>query len=160
MGSPAVVSPVTRRRLEIQGFIGLSDESLREVGPWLRFTPALCTGIVMIGTVLALPALLWVLVPIALFGAVFPRHPFDYIYNIGLRRLTGTRPLPANGASAVRLRHGCGVDRSDSRGLHCWLRADRLCVRRRLDRRRLVGQHGAFLHTVADLSLRHAYANS
>jgi len=106
MGCRAVVSPVTRHRLEVQGFIGLSDESLREVGPWLRLTPALCTTIVMIGTALALPALLWVLVPIALFGAVFPRHPFDLIYNVALRRSTGTRALPPNGAPR---RFACGM---------------------------------------------------
>jgi hypothetical protein len=100
------VSASVRRRLEVQGFSGLSDESLREVGSWLRLTPALCTTIVMIGTALALPALLWVLVPIALFGAVFPRHPFDYIYNIGLRRVTGTRPLPPNGPPR---RFACGM---------------------------------------------------
>ena len=106
MGPRAAVSSVTRRRLEVQGFIGLSDESLREVGPWLRLTPALCTIIDMIGTAFALPVLLWVLVPIALFGAVFPRHPFDLIYNVALRRFTGTHALPANGAPR---RFACGL---------------------------------------------------
>ncbi|MCI0900361.1 MAG: DUF4395 family protein, partial [Chloroflexi bacterium] len=28
------------------------------------------------------------------------RHPFDLIYNYGVRRLTGTQPLPYNRASA------------------------------------------------------------
>ena len=106
MGSRAVVSPVTRRRLEIQGFVGLEDACLAEVGPWLRLTPGLCTAVIVAGTVLALPALLWALVPIAVFGAVFPRHPFDYIYNYGLRRLTHTRPLPANGTPR---RFACGM---------------------------------------------------
>jgi hypothetical protein len=105
-GFRAAVSSVTRHRLEVQGFTCLSDASLREVGPWLRLTPGLCTTIVMIGTALALPALLWLLVPVALFGAVFPRHPFDLFYNLALRRFTGTSVLPPNGAPR---RFACGM---------------------------------------------------
>ena len=32
---------VTRARLEMQGFVGLGDGRLAEIGPWLRLTPAL-----------------------------------------------------------------------------------------------------------------------
>lgn len=106
MRSRAVVSPVTRRRLEIQGFVGLEDTCLAEVGPWIRLTPGLCTAVIVAGTVLALPAMLWALVPIALFGAVFPRHPFDLFYNLAFRRFTGTAALPPNGAPR---RFACGM---------------------------------------------------
>jgi hypothetical protein len=51
-----------------------------------------------IGTALASPLILWALVPFAVFGARFPRHPFDYLYNFGVRHLTGTQPLPPHGA--------------------------------------------------------------
>lgn len=81
----------------MQGFVGLDDLALAEIGPWLRFTPAVCTVLVAAGTALASAAVLWTFVPIAVLGAVFPRHPFDLIYDYGLRRLTGTRPLPPNG---------------------------------------------------------------
>lgn len=91
------ISPVTRRRLEIQGFVGLDDAALAGAAPWLRFSPALCTLWMATGTVLASPALLWILAAIALIGAILPAHPFDLVYNLGLRHLTGTGPLPRNG---------------------------------------------------------------
>ncbi|MCZ7574077.1 MAG: DUF4395 domain-containing protein [Ardenticatenaceae bacterium] len=90
-------SPVIRKRLEMQGFVDLDDAVLAEVGPWLRFSPALCTVLVGVGTAFASAAVLWAFVPIAVLGAVFPTHPFDLVYNYGLRRLIGTRPLPLNG---------------------------------------------------------------
>jgi len=100
------LSRVVRQRLAIQGFVGLGDAQLSGVEPWLRFTPGLCTAIVGVGTLLAFPVLLWTLVPLALLGAIFPRHPFDYIYNYGLRRFSGTGPLPTNGAPR---RFACGL---------------------------------------------------
>ncbi len=101
-----MLSPVVRKRLEIQGFTGLDDTTLREVAPWLRFTPAVCAVLMGLGTALALPALLWALVPVAALGALFPVHPFDLVYNFGLRRVTGTRSLPPNGAPR---RFACGM---------------------------------------------------
>ena len=100
------ISPVARRRLEIQGFVGLDDVTLAEAEPWLRFTPAVCTVLMALGTAFALPELLWALVPFAALGAVFPTHPFDFVYNYGLRRLTGTKALPHNGAPR---RFACGM---------------------------------------------------
>ena len=98
--------PTTRRRLEIQGFVGLDDRTLAETGPWLRLAFALCTVLAAIGTVYASPAFLWVLVPIAALAAAFPVHPFDLLYNHGLRHLTGTGPLPKRGAPN---RFACGL---------------------------------------------------
>jgi hypothetical protein len=46
------------------------------------------------------------MVPIAALGAILPIHPFDLIYNYGIRHLTGTQPLPRNGAPT---RFACGV---------------------------------------------------
>jgi hypothetical protein len=59
-----------------------------------------------LGTALASTAILWALAPIAALGAIFPVHQFDLIYNYGLRHLTGTRPLPPNGAPR---RFACGM---------------------------------------------------
>lgn len=100
------VSPVTRKRLERQGFVGLDDATLAEAGPWLRFSPGVCTLVMGVGTALASYVILWALVPIAALGTVFRVHPFDLIYNYGIRWLTGTRPLPRNGAPR---RFACGV---------------------------------------------------
>jgi hypothetical protein len=40
----------TRRRLEVQGFLGLSDAELLDVGPWMRFTPSRNFVLTMAGT--------------------------------------------------------------------------------------------------------------
>jgi hypothetical protein len=39
-------------------------------------------------------------------GATFTVHSFDLLYNHGVRRITGTRPLPANGPPR---RFACGM---------------------------------------------------
>lgn len=104
--SPADRLPsVVRHRLEVQGY-SCADPAFAEVVPWVRFSPALCTTWIVIGTALASPVVLALLVPFAAVGAVHDRHPFDYLYNHGVRRLTGTRPLPPNGAPR---RFACGV---------------------------------------------------
>lgn len=102
----ATVSPATRRRLEIQGFVGLDDRTLAETSPWLRLAFALCTMLAAIGTVLGSPVFLWALIPIAALAAAFPVHPFDLLYNHGIRHLTGTGPLPKRGAPS---RFACGL---------------------------------------------------
>jgi hypothetical protein len=102
----ATISPVTRRRLEIQGFVGVDEQTLAVTAPWLRMAFALCTAIAAVATMLASPALLYALVPIAAWAAVFPVHPFDLIYNHVVRRFTGTPPLPERGAPG---RFACGL---------------------------------------------------
>jgi hypothetical protein len=95
-----------RRRLEAQGFRGLDEAALAEIGPWLRWSPALCAVFMAAGTILASPPALWALAAIALLGAVFPAHPFDLLYNGVVRHLTGTRPLPHHGPQR---RFACGM---------------------------------------------------
>jgi hypothetical protein len=102
----AAISPTTRRRLEIQGFVGLDDRTLAETGPWLRLALALCTLLAAIGTLFASPMFLGALIPIAVLAAAFPVHPFDLLYNYGIRHLTGTGPLPKRGAPS---RFACGL---------------------------------------------------
>ena len=91
------VSPVVRGRLEAQGFSGLDEVTLAEVGPWLRWSPALCTLFMTAGVVLRSPTVLWALAATAALGAWLPFHPFDLLYNYGARHLTGTRRLPHHG---------------------------------------------------------------
>jgi hypothetical protein len=100
------VSATVRRRVEAQGFRGLDDETLAEIGPWLRWSPAICTVVMATGTILASPPLLWSLAAVAFLGAVTSRHPFDLLYNHGFRRVTRTRPLPRNGPQR---RFACGL---------------------------------------------------
>jgi Domain of unknown function (DUF4395) len=93
-------------RLDIQGFDAVGTERLAEVAPWLRLTFGLCALLAGIGTVTASPLLLLALAPIAALGAALPIHPFGLVYNLGIRHLTGTGPLPPRGAPS---RFACGM---------------------------------------------------
>lgn len=94
-----------RKRLEIQGFF-LSDEQLKDVGPWIRWTYIICGIFMLLGTALASPVILWSIGAIALIGAILPFHPFDLLYNHGARFLTGTGPLPLSGPPR---KFACGI---------------------------------------------------
>jgi Domain of unknown function (DUF4395) len=96
----------TLRRLDIQGFDTVEEGELAEVAPWLRLAFGFCTALAAVGTAVASPVILLVLAPIALLAAALPVHPFDLIYNHGIRHLTGTGPLPKRGAPS---RFACGV---------------------------------------------------
>jgi hypothetical protein len=102
------VGPLTTAidRLDAQGYINVDRKTLREVEPWLRWSPVFCAVVMATGTVLASPWILWGLAITAALGTVLPSHPFDYVYNLGVRRLTGTPPLPPNGAPR---RFACGM---------------------------------------------------
>jgi hypothetical protein len=95
-----------RRLLNIQGFERVDDETLARTDFWLRLAPAMCGVIAAAGTALASPAVLWSLALIAAAGAALPFHPFDLLYNLGVRQLTGGPKLPANHAPR---RFACGV---------------------------------------------------
>lgn len=100
------VSSTTRKRIEAQGYLGLSDAGLAEVGPWLRLAPAICMVWSAIATFYQSELALMILVPFAALGALLPGHPFEAIYNYGIRHVIGTQKLPP--AQAPR-RFACGV---------------------------------------------------
>lgn len=83
-----------RERIQAQGFCDLSDDTYKQLNYPLRLSPAICMVWTAIGTALASPVILWALVPFAALGAALPRHPFDVIYNYGLRHIFSTPPLP------------------------------------------------------------------
>jgi len=70
----------------------------------LRLSPAISMLWAAVGTALAAPTILWFLAPFAALRAILPGHPFDALYNHGLRHLTGTPALPRYGA---RRRFAC-----------------------------------------------------
>ena len=88
------ISSVTRRRLEMQGFVGFDDVVLAAIRPGLRLAPTLCMIWVAIGTLLASPVVLSLLIPVAALCAILGRHPFDVLYNFGARALLGTPSIP------------------------------------------------------------------
>jgi len=49
------------------------------------------------GVALMSPAVLWVLAAITSLGIFLPFHPFDLLYNYGVRYMTGTGPFPKQG---------------------------------------------------------------
>ncbi len=100
------LSQVLRSRLEMRGIACSSDPEFVKVVPWIRFTFVVCGTMMGLATALASVPFLLVMAPIAGLGAVFTRHPFDLIYNHGVRNLTGTQPLPPNAAPT---RFACGV---------------------------------------------------
>lgn len=93
-----------RENIEAQGFCGLDEKTCRQIDFPLRLSPAICMVWAAIGTGLASPAILWALAPFAALGAILPGHPFDVLYNHGLRHLSGSPALPRYGA---RRRFAC-----------------------------------------------------
>ena len=93
-------------RLDAQGYVHIPPGQLAALQPWLRWSPALCATFMATGTLFASPWVLWGLAPFAALGALMDRHPFDYVYNYGVRHLTGTEPLPPHGAPR---RFACGI---------------------------------------------------
>lgn len=104
--STVSISPRLQSWLEMRGIACSNDPEFVRLVPWLRTTFVLCGTLVGVGTALAFTPLLWAMVPIAALGGTFPVHPFDPIYNYGIRHLTGTQPLPRNGAPT---RFACGM---------------------------------------------------
>ena len=89
--------PALRRRLEVQSFLNQPCEVLYALKNWWRFTPSLNWIITLIGTVLAWPNILFALAVVMTIALVTPSHPFDWLYNYGIRYLSGTPRLPKSG---------------------------------------------------------------
>ncbi len=88
------ISSTSRKRLEMQGFVDLSDADLAEIRPWLRVSPVITIIWMATGLFLGSAKVIWAMIPFSILGAILPGHPFDVFYNFGIRFLTGTRALP------------------------------------------------------------------
>jgi hypothetical protein len=95
-----------RENIQAQGFCGLDDRTCEQINYPLRLSPAICMLWAAVGTALASPTILWALAPFAALGAILPGHPFDVLYNYGVRHLFGTPALPRYG---VRRRFACAL---------------------------------------------------
>lgn len=102
------LTPRRSRPLDIRGFDAVDEQEFARVAPWLRLAFGLCTLLGGFGTALASPAILVVLALLAAAAAASPVHPFDLIYNYGVRYLTGTGPLPRRGVPS-RFGYGLGA---------------------------------------------------
>jgi hypothetical protein len=87
----------TERNLAVQGYCLRSDES-RSLRWGLRFPTGLCFALVALGLALESAVVILALVPIGAAAGWTRRHPFDLIWNHGLRRLSTAPELPPNPA--------------------------------------------------------------
>lgn len=91
----------THANLETQGYC-LSASEARRLRAGLRFPTALCLALVVPGLALQSAAWIGLLVPIGAVAGWSARHPFDHLWNHGVRHLTGAPELPPN---PTRRRH-------------------------------------------------------
>ena len=90
----AHISSIARERIQAQGFCGLSDATYAQINYPLRLSPAITMVWVAVGTARGSAHILWALVPFTALGAILTGHPFDVLYNHGLRYLMGRQELP------------------------------------------------------------------
>jgi hypothetical protein len=95
----------TRSNLTTQGYC-LSDAERRELWLGLRFSTGLCLTLVVLALALESPAMMFVLSGIGAIAAFGARHPFDHLWNRGVRHLVAGPSLPPN---PVRRRHAFKV---------------------------------------------------
>ncbi len=80
----------------------------------LRFSYPLYISIVALGILLVSPYMLSITALIAFFGVILPMHPFDYLYNYTVAKLTSADQIPGRGSelqvnSSVALLFNLGV---------------------------------------------------
>lgn len=86
-----------RRRIEAQGFTCLTNDEVEVLNPWFRFAPTLCLVWASAGIIASSPAILAALLPFSVLGGILTGHPFDVVYNHGIRHLLRTPELPPYG---------------------------------------------------------------
>jgi hypothetical protein len=69
-----------------------------DLDPWARLAPAVTTIVLLIAVAIGTSTLFWTLVPLALMGAIWGRHPIDVLYSEVIAPLIGSRPLSRCGA--------------------------------------------------------------
>lgn len=84
-----------RSNLSTQGYC-LSDAERRELAVGLRFSIGLCLSLVIVALALQSAAMVFALCGIGAVASFAARHPFDHLWNRGVRHLVGGPPLPPN----------------------------------------------------------------
>jgi hypothetical protein len=85
----------TGENLSTQGY-RLPDSERRELWLGLRFPTGLCLALVVPALAIESVAMLVVLAGIGLVAGFTRRHPFDHLWNHGLRHPLDAPPLPPN----------------------------------------------------------------
>lgn len=94
------IKETTSNRLIEKWFACKVTSGRKSAGYGLRFSYPLYIAIVAIGIYSVNPFILSSAALIALFGAVLPMHPFDYIYNNVVTKLIRTEPIPGRGTES------------------------------------------------------------
>ncbi len=92
---PPGASTWTDSNLRVQGYC-LTQAEGRTLRWGLRFPTALCLALVVTGLALESAGLILALVPIGAVAGWTRRHPFDLLWNHGVRHLAAAPPLPPN----------------------------------------------------------------
>ncbi|HLF34981.1 MAG TPA: DUF4395 family protein [Cyclobacteriaceae bacterium] len=101
-----IFSPIRRKRLEIQGYIGFTDSELNDFKSGFRFAYYLCGSLVALGLLLTNLKILGAVMFIAFLGTLPPYHPFDYFYNYVIRHLINRPKMPPRSNQG---RFACGI---------------------------------------------------
>lgn len=83
-------------RLSMQGFSCSVGSVIPEVQSWLRLTPTVSTIWITAGILWTSPVLLFTFAAVSAFGTLRESHPFDALYNYGIRAIIDAPPLPPN----------------------------------------------------------------
>jgi hypothetical protein len=84
-----------RSNLTTQGFC-LSDDQRRELAVGLRFSTGLCLGLVIVALALESSMMIFALCGVGAIASVAAGHPFDHLWNHGMRHLVRGPALPPN----------------------------------------------------------------
>jgi hypothetical protein len=84
-----------RSNLTTQGYC-LTGAQRRELWLGLRFSTGLCLSLVIVALALESAAMVFVLCTIGAVASFAARHPFDHLWNRGMRHLVGGPALPPN----------------------------------------------------------------
>ena len=100
------ISAVRRKRLQIQGYQGFTDCELNDFKYGIRFAYYLCSLLLLLGLLLTNIKILMILMIVAFVGSLAPYHPFDYLYNHGIRHLIQKPKVPRRTSQG---RFACGI---------------------------------------------------
>jgi len=100
------ISPLRLKFIRAQGYHRLSDADLSEIAFGNRFAYIPCTLILTASVATAYIPGLFAMAAVAFLSIVLPYHPFDYVYNHGLRKLLDKPLLPPR---SIQLKFACAI---------------------------------------------------
>lgn len=101
-----ILSPITKKRLGVQGYSCYSDKEINDYKYGIRFAYYLCDSLVILGLILTNLWILSTAMIIAFMGWLLPKHPFDYLYNYAIRRMINKPEIPTR---TKQVRFACGI---------------------------------------------------